>query len=222
MNEAPIPWQEALRYVRHVALALENVAAHNIVHRDIKPANILIGNDGVAKLADLGLAKQVSDEESSMDLTMQGVAIGSPSYMAPEQIRNAREARAPADIYSLGATLYHLLRGEPPYTGRTSAEVLAKVLRENPKPISECVPTLPGRIANLIGRMMAKDVKNRPQSARELLAELDALDAVPATTRSQRHRSHHAERDIGSLVMIGLVVALVLGLGGVLVWLKTH
>jgi serine/threonine protein kinase len=220
-ERGPVPWQESLRYVRHVALALEHAATLNIVHRDVKPANILVSTEGVAKLADLGLAKQHDVDQVGAELTIQGVAIGSPSYMAPEQIRNARDARAPADIYSLGSTWYHLLSAEPPYSGNNGSQVLAKVLKENPKPIAERVPGLPAGIAELIARMMAKEAKDRPQSAKELLAELDAVEANPTLTRAQRsttRRIHASERDFSSMVMIGIVVGLVLVVGAIAAW----
>jgi len=221
-----LSWQESLTYVRHVALALEQAAALNIVHRDIKPANILIGNDGIAKLADLGVAKQFDDEAqgSGHELTMQGVAIGSPAYMSPEQVSDARSARAPADIYSLGATWYHMLSGVPPFSGRNSAHVMMMVVGEMPKPIHERVADLPAGIARLITRMLAKDASARPQSATDLLTELDALDKDPQLTPTQRiaaRRNFSPPRDVGLLVMIGLLVLVLAGVGAA-IWFSKH
>ena len=225
-ERGPVPWQESLRYVRHIAMALEQAATLNIVHRDIKPANILVSTDGIAKLADLGLAKQHDIEEVGNELTMQGVAIGSPSYMAPEQVRNARDARAPADIYSLGATWYHLLSAEPPFTGKNGPVVLTMVLRDKPKSIGERVPSLPIGIVDLVTRMMAKEAKDRPQSAKELLAEIDAVEANPTMTRAQRtttRKLHVPDSDTNSQVMIIIVVAvvvIVLAVGAWVMWGK--
>ena len=217
-----VPWQEALGLIRQVARALEHVATLNIVHRDIKPANILISSQGTAKLADLGLAKQHDVEGEGVELTMQGVAIGSPSYMAPEQVRDSRSARAPADIYSLGATWYHLLSAVMPFIGRNGAQVLGMVLREVPKPIRERVPELPAGVAELVTRMMAKEAKDRPQSASELLAELDAVEAQPELTRGQRgatSRSRAPEHDTRFLVLVALVSLIALALAGFAAWL---
>jgi len=180
LAETPtIPWQDTLPLIRQIALALEQAAAVNIVHRDIKPANILLTRDGIAKLSDLGLAKQREVEAEGAELTMQGMAIGTPSYMAPEQARNSRAAQPTADIYGLGATWYHLLCGEPPFIGRNGHEVLGKVLRERPRPLQERMPELPAGIAALVGRMLAYRPEDRPQTATALLAEIDAVTARP-------------------------------------------
>ena len=213
-----LSWEESLTFVRHVAKALEQAATLNIVHRDIKPANILVGNDGFAKLADLGVAKQFDDDhqEPVQELTMQGVAIGSPAYMSPEQVSDARSARAPADIYSLGATWYHMLSGAPPFSGRNGAHVMMMVVAEMPKPINERVADLPVGIAYLVTRMLAKDASDRPQSATDLLTELDAIENDPHqihTKRSIARRHPAPTSDVGLLVMIGLLVLVLVGVG---------
>ncbi len=180
LAETPtIPWQDTLPWIRQIASALEQAAVLHIVHRDIKPGNILLTTDGAAKLSDLGLAKQREVEAEGAELTMQGMAIGTPSYMAPEQARNSRDAQPTADIYGLGATWYHLLCGEPPFTGRNGHDVLGKVLRERPRLLRERMPELPSAIAALVDRMLAYRPQDRPQTATALLAEIDAVAARP-------------------------------------------
>ena len=170
----------ATGYIRQCAEALAFIHGMDIIHRDIKPANILVGKNGVAKLADLGLAKQIDTESDAAGLTMQGMALGSPAYMPPEQIRNARDAGRPADIYALGATFYQIVSGKLPFDGRTGTEVLTKVLREPPPSLTTLVPELPANVRLLIERMMEKDAAKRPQSADDLIMLIDNLDKAPA------------------------------------------
>ncbi len=187
-DNGPLPWQEAARLVLQVAEALDHLGGREIVHRDIKPANILITREGVAKLADLGLAKHIVSDEDQAEggLTMQGVAMGSPAYMAPEQVRNARDAGHAADIYSLGATLYQALTAIPPYEGRNATEVMTKVLREEPRPLRELAPTVPEGVASLVHKMLSKDPADRPQDAAEFIAELRQTLAAPTQARPRR------------------------------------
>jgi serine/threonine protein kinase len=127
-----IPWAKAARLILQVGRGLEHAHGMGIIHRDIKPANILVGNDGTAKLADLGLAKQLEEEggmgESPLGLTMQGVALGSPAYMPPEQIRSAKDVTPVSDLYALGASFYQLVTGVLPFDGKSAPEVMTKVL----------------------------------------------------------------------------------------------
>jgi serine/threonine protein kinase len=165
---------DALRIVRDVAQALDHAAECKLIHRDIKPDNIMVTKrDGVVKLADLGLAKQMDDENS---MTQTGSGFGTPYYMPPEQARNAKYVDARSDIYALGATLYHLLTGKVPFTGDTAMEVLiAKEKGTYSKP-SASNPDVPSSVNLLIDKMMAKDPNHRFQSAAELLKQLDDLE----------------------------------------------
>jgi len=201
-----LPWQQALGHIRQIAEALAYVHGKDIIHRDIKPANILVGTEGKAKLADLGLAKQM-DAGDAAGLTMQGMALGSPAYMPPEQIRNARDAGPTADIYALGASFYQLVSGKLPFDGKNGTEVMTKVLRETAPPLAQLVPDLPAGVRALIERMMDKDAAKRPQSAEALIAELDAVVAKPgggSGTRSRRPGSGATRKKGGCM---GLLVA---------------
>ena len=164
---------DALRIVRDVAQALDHAAGCKLIHRDIKPDNIMVTKrDGVVKLADLGLAKQMDDENS---MTQTGSGFGTPYYMPPEQARNAKYVDPRSDIYALGATLYHLLTGKVPFTGDTAMEVLiAKEKGTYSKP-SALNGDIPSQVNLLIDKMMAKDPAHRFQNAGELLQQIDNL-----------------------------------------------
>ena len=176
-----LAWDRAAKLVLQVARGLEYAHGRGIVHRDIKPANILVGTDGTARLADLGLAKQLEDERSitegdGMGLTMQGVALGSPAYMPPEQIRSAKDVTPSSDLYALGASFYQLVTGTLPFDGRSAMEVMTKVLREEAKPVREVAPEVPVAIAAFIQRTLSKDPAGRPADAGRFIVELeDAL-----------------------------------------------
>ena len=179
-----LPWERAARLILQVARGLEYAHSQGIVHRDIKPANILVTTAGVAKLADLGLAKQLDDERSitgdnQMGLTMQGVALGSPAYMPPEQIRSAKDVTPVSDLYALGASLYQLVTGVLPYDGRSAAEVMTKVLREEPRAINDLAPETPPAISAFIIRTLSKDPAGRPQDCGRFIVELEDAIARP-------------------------------------------
>ena len=170
-----LPEKEALKLAREVASALDCLSAHHMVHRDIKPDNILLTNRDEAKLADLGLAKDIKDDSS---LTQSGRAVGTPHYMSPEQVRGeVADVDIRTDIYALGGTLYHLVTGKPPFSGETSAVIMSKHLTEMPMPANKMCSDVSEGCAKLIARMMQKKREERIQSPRELI---DAIDKVLA------------------------------------------
>ena len=174
-----LPWRDGAAYVIQIARALEHAHGQGIIHRDIKPANVLIDSSGVAKLADLGLAKQIDAEGDANGLTMQGVAMGSPAYMPPEQIRSARDATPISDLYALGASFYQAITGKLPFDGRSATEVMTKVLRETAPRVETIIADIPPGISWFIDKALSKDPKDRCQSAAEFIAELEIILAAP-------------------------------------------
>jgi serine/threonine-protein kinase len=170
-----IPEAEALDIAWQVAGALEEAAGLGIIHRDIKPGNILLSKWEVPKLADFGIAKEfsgIADPMIQASLTM-GV-VGTPTYMSPEQARGARDLDVRSDIYSLGATLYHMVVGDLPFPLTTPQETMVRVVSESPKPPLEAFPEMSEAAATVICRMMAKDPAERYPSYKELREDLAA------------------------------------------------
>jgi tRNA A-37 threonylcarbamoyl transferase component Bud32 len=228
-------WQEATDLIMQVARALEHLHGQGIIHRDIKPANILFDTAGKqAKLADLGLAKQVdADPSAGGGLTMQGIAMGSPAYMPPEQIRNARDANNVSDLYALGATYYQAVTGVIPFDGKNGTEVMTKVLREEPVPVKTRVPELPQGVADLITSMLSKDPAGRPQSAPDLIKALEEVQVNPEQPRSKKKSAGISGAfgafgaggggvgKMGNIVLIA-AVALIVVVGVVAYFVKHH
>jgi serine/threonine-protein kinase len=160
-----------LTIIRQVALALQKAHEQGIVHRDIKPENILITRKAEVKVADFGLSRFFTKAAAPSSLTQSGIAIGTPLYMAPEQVQgNPTDHRT--DIYSLGVTCYHLLAGEPPFRGATAFDVAVKHVQEQPRPLSDLRPDLPGELCAMVQRMMAKNPAERYQSVRDILRDV--------------------------------------------------
>ncbi len=160
------------RVARHVALALDHAYHRGVIHRDIKPGNILIDERGEVKLTDMGLAKGPAD----MTLTRDGATLGTPQYISPEQARNPQDVDVRSDLYSLGATLYHMATGVPPFRGDTMAELITKVLSETPVPPNEINPALSEGMSLVLRKLLAKDLRVRYQTPRELLDDLDRVE----------------------------------------------
>jgi serine/threonine protein kinase len=161
---------DAVHVILDVARALEHAHSRNIVHRDIKPGNILVTRSGLAKLADLGLAKR-TDETSHLTHTRQG--FGTPYYMPYEQAMNARRADARSDIYALGATLYHLVAGEVPFPGLNSLEIVDKKQVGVFLPARAHNTTVSEELERILGKMLARDPQDRYQTASELIVDLE-------------------------------------------------
>lgn len=168
----PFEPYEALRIVREVAKALRYAHRKGFVHRDVKPANIVVSSDGKAKLADFGLVKDLSNDSR---LTQAGVAMGTPHFISPEQATNSGKVDRRSDIYCLGATLYFLLTGQPPFDGRTPTEIAGKQVHSKPRRIRRLAPGTPKVIERMVEAMMAKAPQDRYQSASYILADIDAV-----------------------------------------------
>ena len=167
----PITIGDALLIGEHVALALAAAAAAGVVHRDVKPANVLLHPQGIAKLTDFGIAKDLDSTMKS--LTASGVGLGTLGYMAPEQLE-AKYVDTGADIYGLGATLFHLLTGRAPFQPQ-SAEQIPLMLETQAPSVRELRPDAPEPLAALIAEMLAQEPWDRPASAAEVAQRLRGL-----------------------------------------------
>ena len=159
---------DAARLVETLSRAMHFAHAHSILHRDLKPANVLLTSDGVPKITDFGLAKKLEGDSSQ---TKDGSIMGTPSYMAPEQARGELKNLGPsADIYSLGAMLYEMLVGRPPFLGTTPFETILQVIKEEPVPPSRLIGKLPPDVETICLKCLQKEPAKRYATA-ELLAE---------------------------------------------------
>jgi eukaryotic-like serine/threonine-protein kinase len=173
LRKGPPDLPVALTIMRQVAGALARAAELGIVHRDIKPENILLTRKVEVKVTDFGLAKILAGLENN-NLTQTGVSMGTPLYMSPEQVQG-QELDPRSDIYCFGATCYHLLSGQPPFTAETAITLAFKHVSEEPVPLSKLRPDLPPELCALVSTMMAKKPEKRYQSAREILRDLKKL-----------------------------------------------
>jgi eukaryotic-like serine/threonine-protein kinase len=176
--------KDALNIIIQVARALEHAAERGFVHRDVKPKNIMITRDSVAKLADMGLARETSDREAAE--AEAGRAYGTPYYISPEQIKGERNIDFRADIYSLGATFYHMVTGKVPFESNTPAAVMHKHLKEPLIPPDHIVPTLSTGLGEVIERMMAKDRDERYTSMADLISDLEAIQRGEPPLRARK------------------------------------
>lgn len=176
-----LPVLEACNYIRQAALGLQHAHEKGMIHRDVKPQNLMLTNDGVIKLMDLGLGRISVPEDGgpvSM-LTHQGQVMGTPDYIAPEQALDCHSADIRADIYSLGCTFYYLLAGHPPFPGGSMAQKLAWQLHAEPPAIETLRDDLPPTIPPIICKMMAKKLNNRYQTPGEVVRALNPLLGLP-------------------------------------------
>jgi len=164
---------EALDVVIQVARALEHAAERGFVHRDVKPKNIMLTKHNVAKLADMGLARETSDVKAAKNEA--GRAYGTPYYISPEQIRGEVKIDIRADIYSLGATFYHMVTSKLPFEGSTPAAVMHKHLTEPLIPPDHLVSSLSTGLGEVIEAMLAKKPSDRYATVTDLITDLDAI-----------------------------------------------
>jgi serine/threonine protein kinase len=171
-ERGPLPIHEAVNYVLQAARGLQYAHALGIVHRDLKPANLLLTKDGIVKLTDLGLAKLYQTDHEA-GLTLKGFCLGTPEYMAPEQAEDAHSAEPRSDLYSLGATLFHLLTGQLPVEGTSYLHRLQYLLTSPPKPLKEARPDVHADLAALVDRMRGRELGQRPASVAEVIPLLE-------------------------------------------------
>jgi serine/threonine protein kinase len=168
---------ETIRLGLNLAVALAEVHRHGFVHRDVKPGNILLENNDVErpKLVDFGIARQIIDEQP---LTRTGMLVGTTAYMAPEQALGARDIDGRADLFALGCVMYHALAGRPPFQGRRSTAVRAKVLLFN-QPSLEGYADVPRELHQLVSELLNKRAEQRPAGAEAVAETLKGLLHVP-------------------------------------------
>src|ERR687886_2446940 len=165
--------EEARRVVREVADALAYAHARGVVHRDIKPDNILLDAEtGRAMVTDFGIARAVTEGQDSR-LTATGMALGTPTYMSPEQAAGERQIDGRSDLYSLGVVAYQMLCGEPPFTAASTPAMLVKHISERPMPLEQRRADVPQDLARAVMMLLEKDPANRFPSASALVAALD-------------------------------------------------
>jgi len=175
---------EALEVIIQVAHALAHAHATGLIHRDVKPKNIIINKNGIVKLADMGLARETTDIEAAE--REKGRAYGTPYYIAPEQIRGEIDIDGRADIYGLGATLYHMLAGRVPFMADDPSDVMRKHLREKLIPPDHINTKLSAGISEVIEVMMAKDKQQRYNNIEELLNDLEMVRAGRPPVRAHK------------------------------------
>ena len=169
-REKQLPVAEAVRIATEVASALDYAHRHGVIHRDIKPENILL-HDGQALVADFGIALAASKAGGSR-MTETGMSLGTPHYMSPEQAMGEREITARSDVYALGAMLYEMLTGDPPFTGSTAQAIVARVLTEAPRPILPQRHTIPPHVEAAVLTALEKLPADRFATAAEFAEAL--------------------------------------------------
>ena len=175
-HELQLPLERSIDIVTQVAQGLQFAHEQGIVHRDIKPANIFVGDSGVVKILDMGLSKDLGDEEQSFN-TQSGAVLGTAHYISPEQAKGEKTIDGRTDIYSLGATFYNLITGKTPFSGATPALIMMKHLTEQLPNPQDLVENIPDGVVQVIRKMMAKAPEDRYRNCAELIRDLESLKA---------------------------------------------
>ncbi|MHC5058515.1 MAG: serine/threonine-protein kinase [Planctomycetota bacterium] len=175
-REKRLPRERVIEIMASVARALAYAHSEGLIHRDVKPDNILIRSDGVVKLCDLGLAR----EQADIGFTMIGAKLGTPKYMSPEQVEGVKTIDGRADVYSLGATAYHLLTGEVPHSAPTGTMIMRAQLFGTIQPVRQVLPDADPVLAAVIEHCLAKDPDDRYQTMDELVSDLERVAAGKA------------------------------------------
>ena len=211
IGSKPLEWQQVVDLGAQVADALQSAHVNRVIHRDIKPANVFVTARGEAKVLDFGVAKLVTAENETVvtELTLTRMAIGTPAYMAPEQLRG-EPADVRADVWALGVVLFEMACGKPPFRAETSSELNAKILHQPLPPVPSHVPL---DLQAVFEKCLRKEPAERYQSAEEVGMALRAVRGrSPWATRSYRFvKLHWMAASLALLVLVGMVLALNFG-----------
>lgn len=171
ISRGPLPAREAAEMTRKIAEAIAYAHSKGVIHRDIKPANVLLDTHGEPKITDFGLARKI---EQDSGLTRTGAVMGTPSYMSPEQASGkTSEVGCPSDVYSLGAILYCLLTGRPPFQAANPIDTMMQVIEQNPVPIRLLNRNVPSDLEAIALKCLSKSIGLRYSSTKELVRDLD-------------------------------------------------
>ncbi len=208
-----MPINESVRLLRDVADALEYAHAHGVVHRDIKPENILVSGHH-AFVTDFGVAKALSAATGEVNLTSAGIALGTPTYMSPEQATADPGADHRTDLYSLGVVGFEMLCGRPPFTGMNQPQLLAAQATSKPPAIATFRDNVPPSLTHVIQQCLEKDPSDRPQSAQALreqleIAALDSGSALAAIRSAAIDRKRRVALTLTGVVAAILLVSLI-------------
>jgi eukaryotic-like serine/threonine-protein kinase len=186
LRERQLPVPDAIRIATDIASALDYAHRHGVIHRDIKPDNVLF-QDGRALLADFGIA--LARSKDGIRITRAGLTVGTPQYMSPEQASGEHEVDPRSDVYALGAVVYEMLSGQPPFPGATAQEIFAQVLSEDPLPLATRRRTVPAHVDTAVSRALEKLPADRWQSAARFSDALNGIGSSEVSQIRRRERS---------------------------------
>jgi len=195
LKGGPLAPATALRLAREIASGLDAAHTAGIVHRDLKAENVIVTPAGQAKILDFGLAKPLAPLAGDPSLTAAGFVVGTWRSMSPEQARGA-EVDERSDLFSFGVLLYEMLTGQSPFHGSAALEILTRVMSLTPPRVDTVQPGLSPRLGTLIGRLLEKEPDARPQSAAEVMRELEAI--AGSASGSPSDGSHHLSEPLSS------------------------
>jgi len=222
----PLPVDDALDVALQVARGLDAAHRQGIIHRDLKPENILIGDNCVVRILDFGIARTITSEPERQRLTASGSMVGTPGYMAPEQLEGA-PGDARSDVFALGTVLYELVSGTNPFLGKTASSTAARIMTLDPMPLGSLNPLFPPALDAIVARCLKKDPAERYGSAAEVARELDSLaraiadGSVPPAPGRDAPRAERSARviwRIHQVVLVALLSVLAIGSWWLAAW----